>query len=199
MKCNKKMVKCKKVTMHLNEKQKHIIQQWLNSFSLMFNETLRFIKDRYKNKKKISYNFKEIRTKYLKEPRNEIIETSGPVKERVKVHMLDSAIKLACACYKSCLTNYKRCNIKHFRIRYWRHNRQIKVMDIEKSFFGKKGLCFNVLGEIEYIYNGKKYNIAEVNTGCKVSYNAVTKQYFLFVPIKFIPTKKLEHTKLIYI
>ena len=191
------LIKCKKVIIDLNKKQHNIMQCWLNAYSLMFNETLRFIKKAYLNKEKISYNFKILRTHYLKHIRDDIIKKSGSNGEQAKAHNLDYAIKTACANYKSCLTNYKRGNIRHFRIRYWRHNRQIKVMDIERQYFKDRGLCYSIFGSINYTYNGKKYDIKEIKSTCKISYNTLTNQYILFVPEKFKATKHNVDNKVI--
>lgn len=181
-----KMIKCKKVIMKLNTNQRKIMDNWLNAYSMMYNETLKFIKDQYAKNIKITYDYKKLRTNNLKDIRNYIIENSGSDNNtRAKVHNIDNAIKLACASYKSCLTNYKRGNIKHFRIRYWRHNREIKTMEIEKSFITKKGLCHNVFGNIKYIYNGKNYELNNVESNCRISYNKASNQYIIYIPHKF--------------
>ena len=46
---------------------------------------------------------------------------------KVKNNILDTAIRLAVSNYKAALTNKKRGNIKNFRIRYWRYNKDVKI------------------------------------------------------------------------
>ena len=42
---------------------------------------------------------------------------------------------MACSNYKSALTNLKKGNIKHFRIRYWRNKKKISSVRSEKEVF----------------------------------------------------------------
>jgi len=51
IKNKKKVIKCKKIILQPNDKQKKILLDWLNSVRLMYNQTLKFIKNRYMLKK----------------------------------------------------------------------------------------------------------------------------------------------------
>ena len=151
-----KLYKCKKIEMHLNNKQKSIFNKWFDSYELMYNQTLRLIKKRRIDGEKGIYNFKTLRTKYLKDAKINILNFYNKNKKEVaKAHNLDFAIKLACANYKSALTNYRNGNIKHFRIRYWKHSRQNKIMDIEDQYFKETVLCYRVFGKINCTYDKK--------------------------------------------
>ena len=164
--------KCKKVEMKLNNYQKRIINNWFNSYIKMYNKTLKLIKRRRILGLKQILNFKMLRTKYLKDDKREILRYyEDNKKEVVKSHILDYAIKLACSNYKSALTNYKNGNIKHFRIKYWKYNKGNKLMDIENTYFGKNGFCFNVFGKINYAYNKKIFDITTISTTCKLYYD----------------------------
>jgi len=151
----------------------------------MYNKTLKLMKKRYINEEKAILNFKELRTKHMKEVRNKIIlESNNNTKERVKCHNLDYAIKLVCSNYKSALSNFRNGNIKHFRIKYWRYNMRIKTMDIENQQFTKKGFCHSVFGDIDSIYDGERFDLTKVDTDCKLQYDRLFNKYYLIVPEK---------------
>jgi putative transposase len=219
----KPIIKCKKIIMLLNIKQKEIIQRWMTAYLLMYNITLKYIKNKVNRKRKVkrSYkikinkiklqikfkikkkkeliNFYNLR-KILKEPKDAIIENSKHPKyksSQIKTHMIDEAIKLVCTNYKSARTNLKRGNIKHFRIRYWRHNKTSKILDIESSFFSKNQLLPSVLGPIKYIYNNKPYELDKVTSTCKILYEKIHNRYTLLFPIKKEVEPKLHIKKLI--
>jgi hypothetical protein len=126
---NKEVRQTKIVEMLFNDKQKIILQRWFKAYIKMYNETLKYIKAN----PNCSLNYKILRTYYLKDIRDNIINNSGIEKNtNIQAHMLDACIKLACSNYKSALTNKKLRNIKHFRIRYWRYNKSSITIEIEK-------------------------------------------------------------------
>ena len=189
------LYKCKKVIMHLTYDQKKIMNKWFNSYALMYNETLRLIKKRRIEGKDAIYDYKKLRTLYLKEVKDNIRSFYDDCKKEIaKSHNLDHAIKLACASYKSALDNYKKGNIRHFRIRYWRHNKQNRVMDIEDSCFGDEGLCHAVFGKIKCTYDKKDFDLSNVNITCKMTHDRLLNKYCLFVPEK-IKTIKRDHKR----
>ena len=60
--------------------------------------------------------------------------------------------------YQSTLTNIKHCNIKKFRMRYWKKKKKIKIMDLEKQNFTKDDIHTNILGKIIGKYLGNNYS-----------------------------------------
>ena len=79
------------------------------------------------NKLLYKLNWKNVRTKHLKNIRDHIqSKSSKNNKLKIRIHILDCAIKNACTSYKSCMTNFLNNNIKKFKIRYWRHKKKIK-------------------------------------------------------------------------
>jgi len=207
-----KIIKCKKVSLILNPFQRLIFDNWFDAYAKMYNVTLRLIKNHYKRKGKTLLNWKSLRTQYLKVYKTDIINRSQLPKftkkdkkgkviiiknTKIKAHILDSAIKLACANYKSALTNYKRGNIRKFRIRYWRKNRKNKILELESNLFVKGSICPSLFGQIKGIYksNNKKqdFNFDSVKSDSKIHYNADTKEYTLLVPEEIKTTK--EKTK----
>ena len=179
----KEIVKSKKYKMMLTKKQKNILNNWLCACGIMYNKTLQYIKTEYKKNGNLLLNYYKIR-KSLKIEKNEIIKKSNKnKKERIKVHMIDTAIKLVISNYKSALTNYKQGNIKHFRMRYKRKNKNNKIVTIEKEFFKNGELCKSVFGKIKYIYDKKPIKL-KINSSCKIHHNIQTREYSLYVPEK---------------
>ena len=195
---HEQLIKCKKIEMKLNNNQKEIFNIWFKSYILMYNKTLKFIKNKFKNKEKLIIDYKYIRTYHLKKIRDDIIKESQYNKldkdTTIKTHILDTAIQLACANYKSAITNIKNKNIKHYKIKYWRFNKSNKILDIEKCYFRKNELCPKVFGKITYIYNNKEYKLDEINSTCKVIYEKSSKKYSLLIPIK-IDQEEIIHKK----
>lgn len=165
-------LKAKKVILKLTKKQKKIIDRWLHLYLQMYNITLKYIKNTIENNKKC-LNFYNTR-KNLLDVKYELLKNSN-----VSVHDIDGAIKLACSNYKSALSNLQAGNIKIFRIRYWNHNKPIKIMDLEKSDFTKNTIRNKVLGKIIGYYNGKEFDF-NVEHDCRLQ--KINNKYILFVP-----------------
>ena len=133
-------------------------------------------------------NWKNLRTNHLKNIRDEIVIKSNEEEyNRIKVHILDCAIKQACTSYKSCITNFKRGNIKRFTIRNWRYNKKRKILEIENSYVTKKDdefhICPSIFKKMEYRYksnsNNEKYELKKES--CKILYDSEINKYKLLV------------------
>lgn len=169
--------KTKIVEIDFNELQQKIFQRWCKAYTHMYNETLKYIK----NNPGCSRSYKTLRTYFLKDKRDTIIQNSGiDNKTNIYVHIIDTAIKLACANYKSAETNKKLGNIKHFRIRYWRFNKSSITIEIEKSFVKNGFICENVFGTINY----KNYDNSNLNETCSIRYDRKINKYYLLIPEK---------------
>jgi transposase len=180
-------IKNTKIFLDLNKYQKDIIKRWFYAYLLMYNETIRFIK----NNKNVKINYKNIRTYNLKDVRNKIILNSQHPyhnnDNKIKTHILDTAIKLACANYKSAFTNLKNGNIKNFRIRYWKFNKTNFLLEIEPSYFKNGILCPKILGNISYysdIKHKQKYELTNINKAVKLMYDKLLDNYYLLIPEK---------------
>ena len=196
-KFSKKIHKCKKINLILTKKQRIILLHWMDLHIKMYNETLKFFKQRKLNKLKILTNEKKIRTHHLKEVRNKIINNSQlkncKFKTKINTHVLDQSIKDACAAYKSCLSNIKNRNIKYFRLRYLKFTKPLKVITIEKMLLSKnkKTFCSSVFNE-EFKFKSN-FKLADIDSDFKIHYNCLTKQFNLLVPVKIIPTSKYKN------
>lgn len=175
-----------KVNLIFNKKQKEEVDKWFESFRKMYNETLYYIKNNNENKG-FSYNWIKIR-KIIKNKRDKIAELCT-----IKVHELDFAIKLACQNYKSCLTNFKNGNIKHFRVRYWGYGKQIKLVKLEKMSFKNGTIRKQILGKIKASYDNKNYDLSCVKTDSELQFNKRDNKYYLYVPQKINSKKKYDN------
>jgi putative transposase len=182
--------KCKRIELDLTEKQKQIINIWLNTYADMYNESLRYIKENIDIDKKV-IQFFYLRN-ILKNEKEELVEKSD-----IKVHDIDYAIKLACQNYKTGLTNFKKGYIKNFRIRYWRKNKSIKVMDLEKDNFKNNSIRKKILGDVKGYYNGERFNFDSIESDCRLQKNEG--KYYLYIPNLVVTTKNKERSKQITI
>jgi transposase len=163
----------------------------------IYNQSLG-IKNKEYNKLMNKLNYKNVRTYHLKNIRDHIqSKSSNNNKLRIRIHILDCAIKLACTSYKSCVSNYLNGNIKKFKIRYWRHNKKNKIMEIEKEFIRNNELLFDVFGSFNLTYNNKKYKLTG-NETVSILYCSNIKKYYMLVAEK-IELKETKYKKYIAI
>lgn len=198
-KCSiKPIISCDKIKLFLTPIQQIIILNWMNFYIQMYNQTLRFINESNFKHTQFSYNFRKLRTKFMKNAKQNLINKSDlgieGLNTKIKSHMLDAAIKSVCTAFKSCFTNLKHGNIKHFRVRYIKLSKKRKILDIEKSFVSKKNntLCESNLGSI--ILTEKNFDLKTIKTDFKIHYNAITNEFILLIPKKnnIIKTTKKE-------
>ena len=145
--------------LNLKEWQKKIMIRWMNAYILMFNCTVYYYKKNRFNKQPSVYNIKELKS-LLKKEKNKIHEWSKlNINNKnifVDKHLLDYAINDSLNRYKSCLTNLKNGNIKHFRLRYLKLTKPNKIIKIEKLAF--KNNCFYVRTFKKIDINVKNFN-----------------------------------------
>jgi len=163
----------------------------------IYNQSLN-IKNKEYNKLMYKLNYKNVRTYHLKDIRDHIqVKSSNDNKLRIRIHILDCAIKLACTSYKSCASNFLNGNIKKFKIRYWRHNKKNKIMEIEKEFIRNNNLLFDVFGNFNLTYNNKNYKLTG-NETVSILYCSDIKKYYMLVAEK-IELKESKSNKYIAI
>ncbi len=155
-------------------------------------------KNKENNKLLTKLSWQNIRTYYLKNIRDKIQLNSNINKEkRIRIHVLDTSIKLACASYKSCIANYLNGNIKKFRIKFWRLNKNNKILEIEKESIKNNKIFFNVFGDFKLKYNNKDYELDAEST-VKILHNKTINKYYLLVSKK-IEKKETKSKKYIAI
>jgi putative transposase len=220
---------CRSKNLKFTNRQKEIILKWMNFYSDMFNETLRFVKSKFyttstENKNdnmklqkrkeiahkhfdkklkifrkkhpdkdepkrirlykplKFNVNFYDIRSKFIKNKKTEILNESKKLKMSIPSHTLDCAIKDVCTSFKSAITNLMIGYIKHFRIRYWGRTKQQKILKLEQASFSKETFCKTILGNTVETYNGS--NFEDVKYGGTIIYNEKNNIFTLMYPIK---------------
>ncbi len=180
-------------------------------------------------------NYQNIRTTHLKDIKNKILKGSKLKDELfnsynlmlsenqrltenrsfIYPHTLDNAIKYACANYQSGITNLENGNIKKFRIRYWKFNKEFQLFDIEAYEFKKarfENTKIHVLsrikdnnqnivneyfemarpkiGKLRYFYNKKEVLLDNIKSDCKVYYDYYLQSYKLLIPEQLISQKE---------
>jgi transposase len=189
---------CKKVIILPNEEQKIKLLNMFEAYRIIFNKTLKFIKTRYFNsinnkinlpsnltkKEKIDfirnnnnyifYSSRDIRTYFLKDEISRISNIYN-----ADIHSLNMAVKQACTCYKSCLTNFKNGNINKFRIRYWKQNKKAAILGIEKSAFNKSTFFISRLGSL--MINKSNFSYNKINCDCSIIYK--NNKFVLIIPM----------------
>ncbi len=163
----------------------------------MYNQSLNISNKEY-NKLMNKLNWKNVRTNHLKDIRDHIqSKSSNNSKLRIRTHILDCAIKLACTSYKSCASNFLNGNLKKFKIRYWRHNKKNKIMEIGKEFIRNNKLLFDVFGTFNLTYNNEKYKLTG-NETISILYCSDIKKYYMLV-VEKIELKETKSKKYIAI
>jgi IS605 OrfB family transposase len=190
------LMKCMKVIMSLNDKQKKIMKNWMCAYTKMYNESLHYLKTQIKSfqilnekniknltkddKKKIS--FMNLRNS-LKNVRDNIKKTTDINGKTIYTHTLDKSIDQLCTNINNSIDKLKNGIIKHFRIHYWKQTRPSQTIDIEKTCFDKQHrLGYKVFGDIQYFYNNENYKLENIKHDVKINYNKITNQFTLLIP-----------------
>ena len=155
------------------------------------------IKNIEENKIKNMFNHERLRTYVLKTIRNHIqIKSSNNQNDKIRIHILDTAIRMACTSFKSCISNFIDGNIKKFKIKYWRHNKNKKIIEIESESIINNKIFNNVFGNFSYKYNNKDYVLKKETL--KIMYVKDINKYYLLISEK-ITQKDTKSNKYIAI
>jgi transposase len=207
--------------MILTETHKKILDSWFKAYTLIYNKTLDYLRlnfsftkkeinkttleneisnnpnfyDKFYIRNQMSETKKQIQKSFT-EIINKDQTTSGlkDIKCKIDMHTLDKSIFQLIENIKACKTNMMRNNIKRFRLKYWKFTRPSQTMELEKIKFNDGVLCksiFENLPTIKYQYNGKSYNLMEINHDFKINHNLITDDYYLYIPVS---TKKIKVT-----
>jgi IS605 OrfB family transposase len=107
----------------------------------------------------------------------------------VDSHLLDYAINDALKSYKSCITNMKNRNIKYFRLRPLKINRNNQILKIEKLAFRENGFWISSLGDIMKI-NCKNFKyINNIHTVATLLYHKKQNTFELLLKYKYTKIK----------
>lgn len=165
---------CRKVIIFPTEKQKEILFKWFEGYRKMYNDTIRLIRYIKYGFNYILIDWKEIRTRFMKDDKSKYMKLLG-----IPSHILDGAIKNACASYKSAMTNCKRGNIKHFVIRYIKKSKKNKVLNLEQINFTINGFFPRFLG---IMISNKQFDFRDIVCDPKLYYDSNKNRFMLLVP-----------------
>jgi hypothetical protein len=202
----KDIISCLQVKMILNDKQKLIINKWFDSYIDMYNKTLTYVRNNCPIFKGIitskrlheidinKYgNMYYLRKMLINEKNNIKMKSSinNNSKLEIHTHTLDYAISLFVSNLKSAYTNTIKGNFKHFTMKFMKHNKPSKVLEIEKQYIKNNMVCPFILGPIKYLYNNKEYTLPEISSNVKINYNSSFRFY------KYETSKKRKKVYLI--
>ena len=182
------LIKCQKIKIYENKLQKKLLLNWMKSYTIMYNETIKIFKKFRFNKQKTILNWKKLRTNFLKDIKKDIIEKSQlkteQINTKVNGHILDFAIQDACSKLKSCITNLKNGHIKHFRLRYLKQTRDSFILKIEKAFINpkKNTFCSTIFKDLFKFQDN--FQLKDVNCDFTIHYNKKKDEFQLLNPIK---------------
>ena len=210
-KCNYKQIKVKMI---LTDIHKQIFQNWFKTTTLIYNETLKYIRNnfiftkkeiikstlkeelikstKFYNKRYIRNQMNQLKkdiqkdTSFIIEKQNTKNKTTD-IKCQIDIHTLDKTIFQLIQNINSSVTNMLRGNIKRFRLKFWKYSRPSKTIEMEKNKISSGILCktiFNNLDDIKYFYNREPYDIRKIDTDFKINYNTITNEYYLLVSEK---------------
>jgi hypothetical protein len=148
----------------------------------------------YKKIYDLLYNYKYIRTYILKDERDTLIENTITKNNDISVqtHIMDAAIKKACASYKTCTENYLEGHIKKFRIKYWKENKESQMMEIEKGYINKNQICGKKLGNIKYTYDNENFILPKETISVHYNSTLNSSQYVFRKELKRMILKMRE-------
>ncbi len=190
----KSKYKCKKIIILPTETQRKILLKWMDIYIRMYNETLRVIKKEFYDGRRMSINFRKVRTNYMLEQKEMLYNISGikpnEKNTRINKHILDHAIMDVCTAYKSAMKNLKMKNIKHFRIRYIKQTKPQKILKIEKILFTRDGssFCGSILGD--HMETVGDDDFSKIDSDCTLMYNSLNDTFTMLVPI--VLTKEVQ-------
>lgn len=164
--------------------QQIIIQKWLNCYIKMYNETIKYIKKCKFNGQKVIFSITKLKV-ILATQKNEIRVSSKIIIDNKEIyvdkHLLDYAINDAIKRYESCITNLLAGNIRYFRLRYLKHNKETKIFKIEKGALTEKGMYVRSFGK-QMLTSITNFNfVNNWHTMMTLQYIQKTNSYMLLV------------------
>jgi IS605 OrfB family transposase len=156
----------------------------------MYNITVTFVNYLIYDDKKVDIDlasglcdFRFLRS-ILHDDKEKIINS---MENKIRVHLLDEAIKHAVSNFKGCITKFQKGSIKKFRVREMSYNKPKKILIIESSFFGPSDSFHKDLGTMFASIFGKgtvetSYPLEDITKTATLQFNNRTKKYILFVP-----------------
>mgnify|MGYP003384196977 FL=1 len=191
------MIKTLKYKLLPTEEQKKILINYCDAYIEMYNNVIKFIKDKRKeqtiqtNKHNLRYcdltynfNISELK-KYFKNKKEQISN-----KYKANKHLLDYAMNDCLTMLKSIKINQILGNIYHSKMRYLKKSKKIKIFKVEKQMCSLTSFCSSILGKelkVSPVLNYKE----ECQTVYTIQYNSTSNKFILLRRIK-IEKENLE-------
>ncbi len=177
-----KIIRAKRVDIYPTSEQRTMILKWLNLYRIMYNKTVEYIHLHPEEKK----NMINLRPK--------IKATLSPTLlnrirlSKIPVHTLDNAISDVCKAYKTCFSNLRAKNIRHFKMYKKSIKRLTHSLVIEKQSFSKNksGFCLRFLGKVKACEELSKKTVEHDS---RLIYDKRTNSFYFMVPYQINPTK----------
>lgn len=181
----KTKTRSRKIRIVFNQEQRNKIIQWLSVYRKVYNLAVKTA-----NNHKI-YNFINLR-KIVKPLYQELygrkIKKSG-----IQIHTLDYAIKDVCEAYKTANANLRAGNIKYFRIRPQKINKNNMSLVIEGQAFSKvyNSFAYKTFGEIK-----SSEPIKGLKRNARLVFNKRRNKFYLFLSeFRKLKEKKISGNK----
>jgi len=170
-----------KIRIFPNFNQRIILDEWFRVHIQMYNKTVEYVNSQIFVNKKIDLalakkiaSFRKLRP-LLKVFRSNIIQN---MEDKIPVHILDEAIKLAVANFKSCITKMENFSIKKFRVRNISYNKKQKILIIESNLFNGTTFCSRTFKTMK-----SSKPLDDIDRTVTLQFDARTGKYILLVPI----------------
>jgi len=180
--------------------QEHIFNIWINGYTEMYNEAIKYLNNRARNGGK--YENIEVVRKNLYNIKKQIMERHkyyiGNKMVKIASHTLDCAINDANNRLRSCLTNLKKGNIRYFRLRPIKMEKKNRIFKIEKCAFVKNGFYKRVFGNIKCENNKEDFDYTkEIDTTCVIK--KIGNDYYLYARKLYELNQGVQTNKIISI
>jgi transposase len=161
--------------LEINKEQKDIILKWMESCRKVYNHCV----DLYNNKKIKNFNYMKLKLQIF----NDIY---GKNKKDCPYDILTDEVRIFCSNIKSSITNVKNNNINHFEMKYRSFIKGQSIL-ISKRSIKHNGVFVSKLGNIK---NFDKIDINKVKCDCRLVYDKIFDNFYLYVPEHITAMKK---------
>ena len=141
---------------------------------LFYESTLSGMRDKLEN---MDLNFMTLRKKIFSEVLTQ--DERGKRNMICPYAVLEDEVRVYCSNLKSCLTNKKNGNIRHFRLRERKSKRDFKTLLIPSNHVTGDGFYKSYLGPIK---NFRDLVPEEVKCDCRLVYDRKAKKFYLNIP-----------------
>ena len=164
-----KIIKSRKISFEITEKNKNIILKWMEECNKLYNHCVYL----FNSNDKISTDYTKLKLIAFKNLYNN-------EKKPVPYDILTDVVKVFCSNVKSCFTNLANKNIKHFKMN---KRKYCNCICIPKKNINSKGFFTTILDKINNF--NKKIKIENIKSDTKLVYDKDDKKFYLFIPQYF--------------